>query len=69
MLFRKKIQKSCSYCQHGAKLDENMVLCTKRGMVSTDSKCRKFKYDPFKRVPLKAKAPDFKKYEDADYSL
>jgi len=69
MLFRKKIKKSCSYCQYGAKLDDDMVLCPKRGMVSMDGKCRKFKYDPFKRIPLKAKAPDFKKYDDADYSL
>ena len=69
VLFRKKIKKSCSYCIHGTKLDENMVLCAKRGMVSIDGKCRKFRYDPFKRVPLKTKTPDFKKYDDVDYSL
>lgn len=69
MLFRKKIQKSCSYCKYGAKLDDNLVLCTKRGMVSLDGKCRKFSYDPCKRIPLKPKAPDFEKYNSEDYSL
>lgn len=69
MLFRKRIEKSCSYCQYGTILDDESVLCTKRGVVSLDGKCRKFVYDPIKRIPSKPKALDFKKYEDVDYSL
>lgn len=69
MLFRKKIERSCAYCAHGCKLDEEMVLCTKRGMVSIDGKCWRFSYDPCKRIPVKAKALDFSKYEDEDFSL
>jgi len=38
-------------------------------VVSTEKPCWKFKYDPTKRVPAKAKALDFQKYEDEDYSL
>lgn len=69
MLFRKKIQKSCSYCTYGAKIDNDMVLCSKKGMRDACSKCRKFVYDPCKRIPLKAKTMDFSKYDNEDFSL
>ena len=69
MLFRKKMQKSCTYCQYGTILDEGIALCTKKGVVDTAKKCRKFAYDPTKRVPHKPKALDFEKYNAEDYSL
>ena len=69
MLFRKKIQKSCAYCQYGTKLNDEQVLCIKKGVVSADGKCMKFAYDPCKRIPMKQKALDFEKYNDEDYSL
>lgn len=69
MLFRKKIERSCSYCVFGAKLEGGQILCSKSGMRTIDESCRKFKYDPTKRVPLKAKTLDFSKYEDQDFSL
>jgi hypothetical protein len=69
MLFRKKIEKSCTYCRYGTILDDGMTLCVKRGVVSPERKCRKFSYDPLKRVPVKPKALDFEKYTDEDFSL
>ena len=69
MLFRKKIERSCAYCLYGAKLDEDQVLCSKKGLRPTDGKCRRFRYDPTKRVPKKAKAMDFSKYDEEDFSL
>lgn len=69
MLFRKKIEKSCLYCAYSTKLDEDLMLCTRRGVVPVNKKCRKFHYDPFKRVPPRPKAPDFSKYEQDDFSL
>ena len=69
MLFRKRITRSCSYCVYGAKLSEDQVLCTKKGIVPLDTACRKFRYDPCKRVPPRPKAPDFVKYDDEDFSL
>jgi len=69
MLFRRKIQRSCSYCQYGALLDGEQILCAKKGMRSIEGKCRRFKYDPCKRVPKKPKALDFSKYDNEDYSL
>ena len=70
MLFRKDIEKSCSYCVHAAKtIDSSCVICSKKGMVACDGYCRRFKYDPLKRVPLKAKTRDFTEYDDVDFSL
>ena len=69
MLFRKKIEKSCLYCRYSTRLDEDRLLCAKKGVVTPDSDCRKFRYDPFKRVPSKPRALDFSKYDQDDFSL
>lgn len=69
MLFRKKIQRSCSYCRHAAKLDEDTVLCVKKGLRPVYGKCLRFRYDPCKRIPPKPKALDFSKYDREDFSL
>lgn len=69
MLFRKKIARSCEHCRYGTKIDDEQILCVKRGVMPTDGKCRKFTYDPCKRIPHKAKALDFQKYYNEDYSL
>lgn len=69
MLFRKKIQRSCEYCTFGGKLDEDQIICQKCGIVPTDHHCRRFRYDPLKRVPPKPAKQNFEKYKDTDYSL
>lgn len=69
MLFRKKIEKSCTYCAHGAMLDDETVLCAKKGLRPISSKCFRFRYDATKRVPKKAKAIDFSQYSEKDFSL
>lgn len=69
MLFRKKIQRRCSYCAHGTQLEDDQMLCAKKGIVPTEGKCRRFRYDPCKRIPAKARALDFSKYDKEDYSL
>ena len=69
MLFRKKIEKSCAYCSYGAKLNDEQILCAKKGVVPSVGKCRKFRYDPCKRIPAKPKAANFEKYTEEDFSL
>lgn len=69
MLFRKKIQKACAYCAHGTNLGEEQILCVKKGIVHEFGKCRKFSYDPCKRIPPKQKPLDFSKFDENDYSL
>ena len=69
MLFRKKMERACVYCQKGAQLEEDLILCTKKGLRTEDQKCFRFRYDPCKRIPPKAKALDFSRYDKEDYSL
>ena len=69
MLFRKKIVRSCAHCRFGTKVGDDQVLCLKKGVMHIDAKCRKFQYDPFKRIPSRAKALDFNKYDNEDYTL
>lgn len=69
MFFRKKLPRSCSYCLCGTKLDDHQILCTKNGIVADSFACRKFVYDPYKRVPPKMKALDLDKYHKEDFSL
>ena len=69
MLFRKKFQRSCSYCAYGTELNDENILCSKKGIVGPDKACRKFLYDPTRRIPGKQKALDFSKYDDSDFSL
>ena len=69
MLFRKKIPRSCTYCRFATKLNDEQVLCAKKGVVSIDLSCRKFRYDPCKRIPVKAKALDFSQYTEEDFKL
>ena len=69
MLFRKKIERSCSYCIHGGKVDDKTILCKKKGFVASCHRCRRFKYDPLKRVPPRMRVQDFAKYKDEDFSL
>lgn len=69
MLFRKKIERSCSYCLYGAHLENERILCSKKGVRAAEDRCRRFKYDPCKRIPPKTKALDFSRYDHNDYSL
>ena len=69
MLFRKKMERSCAYCAHGARLEDGQILCTKKGMKTEEDSCFRFRYDPCKRIPRKVKALDFSRYDQEDFSL
>ncbi len=69
MLFRKDIEKNCAYCLHAGKVGEDKYLCSRKGIVAAENHCRRFKYDPLKRKPVKAKAKDFSQYDEVDFSL
>ena len=69
MLFQKDIEPRCCYCQRGTQLDEEQILCVKKGVVSLGSSCRSFRYDPLKRVPTPPVTLDLGKLKDEDFSL
>ncbi len=69
MLFRNEIEPRCAYCCHGETLDDQSVLCPKKGVVDGGSHCRSFSYDPFRRTPPAPPAPDFSRLRAEDFSL
>lgn len=67
--FEKKMEARCAYCKHGSSLGEERVMCLKKGIVSAAGSCRRFRYDPLRRVPPKPVAADFSRLENEDFSL
>ena len=64
-LFKKKTNPNCSYCQH-SKVLYDIILCEHCGIVSNKTYCRKFQYNPLKRLP---KEKTKKKFKPEDFSL
>ncbi|MCL2056723.1 MAG: hypothetical protein FWH02_05845 [Oscillospiraceae bacterium] len=54
-LFGNRIAPACKYCGHITKYmqKEDACICTKKGIVKGDYKCRAFVYDPLRRSPRK----------------
>lgn len=69
MLFRKKIDPSCSYCVHGQQVSERDVVCGKKGIVPVEGNCRKFRYDPMKRVPSRPATLRTQGLKEEDFSI
>ena len=69
MLFRKKVAKFCAYCRYAGKADGGQMLCAKKGFVSCEDSCPRFRYDPLKRTPPRPSAKDFSQFDDTDFSL
>lgn len=69
MLFDKNIEPRCVYCQRAAPLRDGQMMCVKRGIVSCSGSCRRFRYDPLKRVPPKPLSASFAHLRDEDFTL
>ena len=70
MLFRKDITKCCGYCQYADKQSNGKLKCTKKGVTTQEeNSCLFYRYDPIKRIPVKAKPLDFGQYSEDDFKL
>lgn len=69
MLFRKKVEKDCTYCVHSGQSGGDKLLCPKKGFVSSGDHCRHFRYDPLKRSPKRIKAKNFSQFSEEDFFL
>lgn len=66
-LFGNKAEPACMYCKFGKRNGEaDKVFCQKKGIVSAIFSCRKYEYDPLKRVPNKAELHSDLTKEDFD---
>lgn len=67
-LFNKNLNKSCRWCMYGKNSEyTNEIFCKKRGVTTQDEYCRKYKYDPLKRIPDTQELTD--EYSESDFSL
>lgn len=69
MLFSRTITPRCEYCKHGNSLNKEKIACLKKGVMAPDGHCRKFRYDPLKRTPIRPAIPDFSQLKEEDFSL
>ncbi len=66
--FKKRIEPSCSYCRFGQICKgTTAVVCSKVGISEAAESCRKFKYDPVKRVPRPPQI--LEKFTEDDFKL
>lgn len=63
MLFRKKVEPSCLWCEKGTKIDDETCVCLRNGVVDMWGRCSAFRYDPLKRQPERH-TPVFSSYID-----
>ena len=69
MLFRKDIEPRCAYCTKGCRINEKEVLCKKKGIVSLESHCHAFRYDPLLREPPAPVKLNTSKLSEEDFKL
>lgn len=62
-----KCERICAYCEKAVPVfDKDSVLCEKNGIVSKAYSCKRFSYDPLKRVPPKIQAAPTLEFIDID---
>ena len=66
-VFSREISPLCEYCRHAKTLSGGDMLCSRRGIVSGDYSCARFRYDPLKRSPKKKVS--FDDFSRSDFSL
>lgn len=67
-LFSKCSEGRCAWCMRGRPAnDDTKILCERKGIVDSTYCCKKFKYDPLKRVPMPR--PELPQFNNDDFSL
>ncbi len=64
-LFGNNIKPSCEYCEL-AKFENKTYVCTKNKEIINE-KCKKFEYNPLKRVPKSS--PALQQFSPEDFAL
>ena len=58
----------CEFCRYGKQSpDGNSVLCSLRGVMRMQSRCKKYEYDPVKREP--ARMPQLPEFDPEQFVL
>ena len=68
-LFDRNIEPSCGYCGFGTPLGDNIVACTKRGIMASFGFCGAFRYEPTKREPHTLPSLKISEMTEEDFSI
>lgn len=66
-LFGNNIKPSCKYCEFGKSGEGNSIDCSKFGEMKSYDSCKKFTYNPLKRIPKKELSLAFSAVNDIDF--
>jgi len=67
-LFGKHIDPACCYCEHSLPVEGQIHLnCRFKGRVDPAASCRRFSYDPLRRVPTRQVV--LPSYSDEEFKL
>ena len=70
MIYRECENPKCFFCAYSASLAATTdMICSKAGIVCEDGLCKKFRYDPQKRIPKRAPKLNTGKYNPKDFIL
>ena len=69
IMFSKKTEKRCIYCERSVKIDDNNSICIKHGVVSNGYNCKSYRYNPLKRVPPAKAVLNAGKYSAQDFTV
>ena len=67
-LFSKNVDPRCMYCSLGRPMWRSQIGCVYQGVVKEHHHCKRFRYDPLRRIP--AKPPKLSvNYTDKDFEI
>lgn len=62
------VEPKCAYCEYGQRTpDGSRILCVKKGIFDLNYSCKKFRFDPLKKVP--GPAPELPEFSPEDFEL
>ncbi len=63
------VEAKCEYCKYGKlAADNTSILCPKMGVTAKDFSCKKFSYDPLKRIPSNS-TPSLMHFDKKDFEI
>ena len=63
-----EVEPNCAYCIFAVEVvGEECILCPKKGIMQIGDACKKFVYDPLKKIPRKSPPPQV--FQPGDFNL
>lgn len=67
-LYGNAVTPMCEICRLGRRSsDGKVILCIRKGIMDPSGRCRKFTYDPLRRIPYTQ--PELETFSEADFQI